>query len=306
MSRLEEIVCVSVINYINIIIWYLGPFFLMKFRFRLTPLRVVLFLTVQFLLVGLVRYFLPLSLYPRSVIETLIVFVPMFVLFTDVFWKRAVVAISSIAIIIIGEVTTDILIKIIGGSGIIGQDESAQSFMMGKVLWVLIAYTLTMCFIVFYRIFVNKIRIRSMLFYIIVPVYQIIMLLMYYYNCWKYNNRVIVYGVSFLVLGLGIDFLIIYFQKTMEKNLETRTRLEAMNRQREYELAYYRQVNQSMEKMRAVRHDFMNQLQTARRMIQTRQERDKIEKLLRESEERLLSACAAMPSEKRGLSDDRI
>lgn len=306
MSRPEEIICVSVINYINIIIWYLGPFFLMKCRFRLTPLRVVLFLTVQFLLVGLVRYFLPLSLYPKSVIETLIVFVPMFVLFTDVFWKRAVVAISSIAIIIIGEVTTDILIKIIGGSGIIGQDESAQSFMMGKVLWVLIAYTLTMCFIVFYRIFVNKIRIRSMLFYIIVPVYQIIMLLMYYYNCWKYNNRVIVYGVSFLVLGLGIDFLIIYFQKTMEKNLETRTRLEAMNRQREYELAYYRQVNQSMEQMRAVRHDFMNQLQTARRMIQTRQERDKIEKLLRESEERLLSACAAMPSEKRGLSDDRI
>ena len=56
------------------------------------------------------------------------------------------------------------------------------------------------------------------------------MLLMYYYNCWKYNDRVITYGVSFLVLGLGIDFLIIYFQRAMEKNLETRTRLEAMKR----------------------------------------------------------------------------
>lgn len=299
MNSPEEIICVSVINFINIIIWYLGPFFLMKCRFRLTPLRVVLFLTVQFLLVGLVRYFLPLPLYPRSVIETLIVFVPMFTLFTDVIWKRAVVAFSSIVIIIIGELTTDILIKIIGGSGVIGQDESAQSFMMGKVLWVLIAYTLTMGFIVFYRLLVNKIRIRSMLFYVIIPVYQIIMLLMYYYNCWKYNNRVIVYGVSFLVLGLGIDFLIIYFQMTMEKNLETRTRLEALNRQREYELAYYRQVNQSMEQMRAVRHDFMNQLQTARRMIQTRQERDKIEKLLEESEERLRSACAAIPAERK-------
>lgn len=299
MNRPEEIICVSVINFINIIIWYLGPFFLMKCRFRLTPLRVVLFLTVQFLLVGFVRYFLPLPLYPRSVIETLIVFVPMFLLFTDVIWKRAVVAFSSIVIIIIGELTTDILIKIIGGSGVIGQDESAQSFMMGKVLWVLIAYTLTMGFIVFYRLLVNKIRIRSMLFYVIIPVYQIIMLLMYYYNCWKYNNRVIVYGVSFLVLGLGIDFLIIYFQMTMEKNLETRTRLEALNRQREYELAYYRQVNQSMEQMRAVRHDFMNQLQTARQMIQTRQERDKIEKLLEESEERLRSACAAIPAERK-------
>ena len=81
----------------------------MKCRFRLTPLRVILFLSVQFLLVGLVRYILPLSLYPRSLIETLIVFVPMFILFTDALWKRAVVAVSSLIIIIIGELTTDIL-----------------------------------------------------------------------------------------------------------------------------------------------------------------------------------------------------
>lgn len=307
MNHFGEIICIGIINYINIIIWYLGPFFLMKCRFRLTPLRVILFLSVQFLLVGLVRYILPLSLYPRSLIETLIVFVPMFILFTDALWKRAVVAVSSLIIIIFGELTTDILIKLIGGSGIIGQDESAQSFMMGKVLWVLTAYTLTMCFIVFYRILVNKIRIRSMLFYIVIPVYQIIMLLMYYYNCWKYNDRVITYGVSFLVLGLGIDFLIIYFQRAMEKNLETRTRLEAMKRQREYELAYYRQVNQSMEQMRAVRHDFMNQIRTARQMIQTRQERGKIEKLLKESEERLRGACtAATPERKEEWPDERI
>ena len=109
------------------------------------------------------------------------------------------------------------------------------------------------------------------------------------------------------MLGLGIDFLIIYFQRAMEKNLETRTRLEAMKRQREYELAYYRQVNQSMEQMRAVRHDFMNQIRTARQMIQTRQERGKIEKLLKESEERLRGACtAATPERKEEQNDDRL
>ena len=107
------------------------------------------------------------------------------------------------------------------------------------------------------------------------------MLLMYYYNCWKYNDRVITYGVSFLVLGLGIDFLIIYFQRAME--------------------------NQSMEQMRAVRHDFMNQIRTARQMIQTRQERGKIEKLLKESEERLRGACtAATPERKEEQNDDRL
>ena len=263
----------------------------MKCRFRPTFLRALLLLTAQFLLAGVIRYFLSIPIYRRSVIEVLFVLVLILSIFKDAFWKRAVVASSLIVIIAITEFATKVLLMVIGGGAYTLQEESEEILITGWVIWAFIAYTLTMAFIVLYRILIHKIKVWSMFLYVAVPIYQVVMLFMYYYNCQKYSNQVIVYGVSYLVLGLCMDFLIIYFQRTMEKNQDTKTRLEAINKQREYELAYYRQVNQSMEQMRAVRHDFMNQIQTARRMVQTRQERDKIEKLLKESEKRLRNAC---------------
>lgn len=287
MTGYKDMLYIFIITAMNIVIWYAVPFFLLQCRFRPTVLRVGAFLTLQFVLVVGIRYVLSFPFAFRSIVGLSIIFVPMMVMFKDSLRKRAFVTVSLFILTFAGEFLMQPLILAVDKNGAINGDEFCDGSMIGRVLWLMVTYILFACFVLLYKVWVDKKRFAGMILYVIVPFYQALMLFMYYYNCKEFNGYVAVYGISFCVLGLLIDFLIIYFQTILERKQEMEMRLDEIQKQRDYELQYCRQADRNMEQMQALQRDFAGQLQAVYEMIHTGREESQIEKMLGESESRL-------------------
>lgn len=287
MTGYKDMLYILIITAMNIVIWNAVPLFLLQCKFELTFLRVIVFLTLQFVLVVGIRYVFSFPFAVRSIVGLSIIFVPMMVMFKDPVRKRAVVTISLFTLTFAGEFLMQPLILAIDKNGAINGEEFCDGSMIGRVLWLMVTYILFAGFILFYKVLVDKKRFAGMILYVIVPLYQALMLFMYYYNCKEFNSYVAVYGISFCVLGLLIDFLIIYFQTILERKQEMEIRLDEIRKQRDYELQYCRQADKNMEQMQALRRDFLKRLQAVYEMIHTGQEESQIEKMLDESELRL-------------------
>lgn len=119
----------------------------------------------------------------------------------------------------------------------------------GVVFVNILLFTGAMYFLVFWRILVDKKKMASWILYLIIPTYQLILLLMYFMN-------------------------------GMEQKLEIEEKLSVLYQQRQYELDYYQMTNHHIEEMRTARHDFKNQIQTAYIMMEQGKSREKIEQLL--------------------------
>lgn len=204
-------------------------------------------------------------------------------LFRGSIWKKLAAAFTSLGIISAAEVLALQLLKLINPFNFSEILDFSGTFRIGVVFVNMLLFIGAIYFVVFWRIVVDKKKMTSWILYLIIPTYQLILLLMYYSACQKYTIEVAFLGMGITVMGVVIDLLLMYFMNGMEQKLEIEERLSVLYQQRQYELDYYQMTNHHIEEMRTVRHDFKNQIQTAYIMMEQGKSREKIEQLLGET-----------------------
>lgn len=148
-------------------------------------------------------------------------------------------------------------------------------------------FLLLVYFIVFWQSVIEKKRLKGWGFYLTIPAYQVILLVMYYGVCRDYTANVAYLGMGITVMGMAIDLIIMYFIENMKKKVEAEERYSKLYAHRQYELNYYKMTNQYLEEMRVVRHEFQNQLQTAYIMMEQGQQKEKIQQILERANQQL-------------------
>jgi len=136
---------------------------------------------------------------------------------------------------------------------------------------------------IIWRKFINRNWINVNWLLLIVPVYQIVLLfalLIFTDNITEFE----VY-VSFIlvVFGILINITIAYLIHGMYRKASIENELSSLNRKRQVELKYYELASHNVEQMRAVRHDFGNQLQVIYQMLSDGVAQDEVKNLLDES-----------------------
>jgi len=148
--------------------------------------------------------------------------------------------------------------------------------------WIIMSMTY-----VIWRKFINRNWINVNWLLIIIPIYQMVLITAFLIFA-DSTTELEEYVCFFLVLfGIIINIAIAYLIQGIYRKNAVERELASLSRQREVELKYYELASENVEKMRAVRHDFGNQLQVIYQMLSDGVGQEEVKNLLDESYENL-------------------
>ena len=139
------------------------------------------------------------------------------------------------------------------------------------VLWVIVLLVWKIC--------EEKRWMKEYILFLVIPIYQLIIFLVYYNGCEKIDVPSIVVGWLLYLFGILIDVAILYLITGMIKKMKLEKELSALYKKRTEELDYYMQVNNHMEEVRELRHEFANQLQVIYGLLEE-EDTDKVIRML--------------------------
>lgn len=111
------------------------------------------------------------------------------------------------------------------------------------------------------KIVIDKVWPKTYMLFLIFPVYEALILFLFYQNVKELNDRVVVEGFLFVIFGFVIDFVLCYLIYKSLKERELAIKLDSIEREYQSEKVYNELVNGNLEQIRMLRHDFKNQLQ---------------------------------------------
>ena len=126
----------------------------------------------------------------------------------------------------------------------------------GQIILILWAVAL-----LFWKVCAEKRWIKEYFLFIVIPVYQMIIFMVYYSSCKTIDVASIIIGWFLYLFGLIIDGAILYLVSGMVKKMQMEKELRELYQKRQEELSYYMMVNSHVEEVRQLRHEFANQLQ---------------------------------------------
>lgn len=144
------------------------------------------------------------------------------------------------------------------------------------VLWVIVLLVWKIC--------EEKRWLKEYILFLVIPIYQLIIFLVYYNGCEKIDVSSIVVGWLLYLFGILIDMAILYLITGMIKKMKLEKELDALYKKRKEELNYYMQVNNHMEEVRELRHEFANQLQVIYGLLEE-ENTDKVMRMLNATNE---------------------
>lgn len=145
----------------------------------------------------------------------------------------------------------------------------------------------------------EKIRARKWMIYVLVPVYQVILLCLFIAGTEEYNAFTVILGSILLIFSVIIDFFLIRSVAYMVEKLTKEEQLTELYAQRQKKLEYYEKSEEYIGQMREIRHEFTNQLQTAYAMLEQGASRKEVKELLDAAYNRLQETTP----EEQGLED---
>lgn len=112
-----------------------------------------------------------------------------------------------------------------------------------------------------WRYIETHIWVKEYIIFVILGVYQEILLIIYYSQSEELTEQKVYTGLLFFTLGFVLEIGTIYLVNRMVKKVESERKLSRLYQQRELELRYYDDINRHMEEIRMLRHEYANQLQ---------------------------------------------
>lgn len=271
MTEVQKFIYILIGNYIQICLLFLQPFYLLTYRGKHRFAAYWMFTTVSF---GV--FMLNTHLFSQDEgIRILKLFfnfswflVLVMLLFRDSRKRRLIIWAVGIVLMYSSELLSFIFLRSMGLLNFQKGSEYSEGALRGIVFINIISFIMDIYFILFWKRVVEKCRVQGIGLYLSMPIYQFVLLVMFFNQAKNFDIKVAVLGLSMLIMGITINVLMMYFLQEMEQKLEVEEQLSELYRQRQYELEYYQVINSHVEQLREVRHDFVNTIQTVYLLIQ--------------------------------------
>lgn len=150
--------------------------------------------------------------------------------------------------------------------------------LFGNMLWIALYTFVIYIFLIIWKKEKNVFLPKKIYITVLFPLGQFfIMHAILYYSILQFLSGAYQIGIIFCILGSVICLYadITLFQVILDNSKKERlaAQIEVMNTEAYWELEYYNSINEKMQEIRKIRHDFNNQLQTAYNMIISEKER---------------------------------
>ena len=128
--------------------------------------------------------------------------------------------------------------------------------------------------------------IKECFLYLLLPVYQILIFIIYFSFCGKIRFENVMIGWLLFLFGIIIDVSVIYLINGIFKKLKVEREISEVQEKRQEELAYYMMVNDKLEQSRFLRHEFANQMQVIYGLLETK-DTEKVKQMLDRTREKV-------------------
>lgn len=147
-----------------------------------------------------------------------------------------------------------------------------EILLLGNLLWIILYTIVIYVFLIIWKRGKGALLPGKIYITILFPLSQFFMLhAVLYYTILQFLSNSYQKGIIFCAIGgtlcLGADVVLLQMMLDNSQRERMAAQLELMNVQVRRELDYYNSVNEKMQEIRKIRHDFNNQLQTACRMV---------------------------------------
>lgn len=242
-----------------------GEIFGYKYNGRYRYLVRMIELTITMILVCCCRLYWPTPNAVRIILTNFIACCYYILPCKGAFKKRLMVALTYVVVgTVIIELATYGVLAMVG----IYRDE----YWYGSSAYYAISiyhmmFYIALMFVVWF-IYNRKKWFKHSYLFLLFPVYQTILLVVFLLSDLRSGAVVMLIGWLTVIFEIALDMSIIWFVNGNMKKLEVEEKLTTLYNQRQYELDYYRSMNRRIEEIRSIRHDFMNQVQTAYVLLQ--------------------------------------
>lgn len=171
-------------------------------------------------------------------------------------------------------------------------DEFAQytpTFIMGAVFCNMFLAMMIMMELAVFKMMTRRASLRYLVLYIMIPVYQLILLAVYYRSVIELSEETTIWGLLILVFGILIDMFMVHTIDTMLEKISVEKELSRLYEQRQLELAYYESTQTYIDQMSIIRHEFNNRLQTVYSLVRNHGDDTDITELLDDTNQELMN-----------------
>jgi len=136
------------------------------------------------------------------------------------------------------------------------------------------------------KMFTEHRMVKECILYLTLPIYQILIFIIYYSFCGKIHFENVMIGWLLFLFGIIIDVSVIYLINGIFKKLKVEREISEVQEKRQEELAYYMMVNDKLEQSRFLRHEFANQMQVIYGLLETK-DTEKVKQMLDKTREKV-------------------
>lgn len=193
--------------------------------------------------------------------------------------ERLLTLFSTVGIAVVLELCTyTVMYAVFGSSKFIHYDSTINSMIMaaGAIVINMMFFLVYVMIIVLKKIVLHQIRKKEFWVYITIPVYQFFVLVLFLRTYPTLDRTMLYMGTLLFMMNLLLAFFIIYCVDHLISRIQVQEKLSALTVKRKQELDYYLQVQKNLDDMRAMKHDFANQLQTLHMLLQSEADRETV------------------------------
>ena len=230
----------------------------------------------------------------NTVLCAAVIFIVNFVWFSDSLKRRMGISVVELAMSWLGEGITAYLLlstaKTRGIDMIYGYDSMyahPEYVVLSAIYSTLLFFVLFMTAFALWKGMIDHFWMKEYLLYIIVPFYQLILIMVYYSTCRELEQIELTTGVLLVLFSLIIDFSMLHLVNGMVKKMQMEKELMALYMQRQTEMKYYEIAVKNMEEIREIRSDFGGQLQKLYRLLKKNEYKQEVREILDVSAENL-------------------
>lgn len=148
--------------------------------------------------------------------------------------------------------------------------ENSMHMAAGVIISNMLYFLFFVLIIALKKIVLHQIKKRELLIYIIFPVYQFFVLVLFLRTYPRLDRTMIYMGTLLFIMNFLLACFIIFSIDHLISRLQAQENLSMLMVKRRQELEYYLQVQKNLNSMRAMKHDFANQLQTVYMLLQSK------------------------------------
>lgn len=208
-------------------------------------------------------------------------FVGLRVFYRGKWWHHAIAVVIMDLTSLITESASILLLMRIMSIDYFGESlQNSPKLMIGSVIANITLALALVIEIAIFKLITEKTSLKYLLLYIIVPVYQLILVAIYYRSVPDFSQDVAIMGVLFVFFSIFIDMFMVHTVDNLIGKRNVEKELSRLYEQRQMELAYYESAQAYVEHMSVIRHEFNNRLQTAYSLLKQKGENKDIKELL--------------------------